>query len=1055
MGKIIENKFLKNYGNFSVLVIAIIAVLIFTSLYNYLLFHTLAEFFSVAVAFSVFLIAWNCRKFTTDNYLIVIGVSCFYVAILDLIHTLSYKGIGVIDNSHSDIPTQIWIASRYMQSLLFFSAVFFIKRKINPWMLLTAVAAVSGALLLSVFYWKNFPTCFVEGVGLTNFKIISEYLISLIFLLAIAALWVKRDSLPQSVVYPMVGALFLFILSELCFTLYISSYGHMNLIGHLFKVLGFALIYAALVKSYVTNPFETMFRDLKQRGRIQAKALSAARLRTNEVSSLLEVTKSIIKNDDFEQVVLDIITNCRKQASALTGYIFISDSRLAGPERFKYSACKGMKPFNGDNAAIEFLESRYGDIGLLEEPFYENDINENAGINEIRNLALAPVLVGNEYAGFIALFNKETNFVGNDLRMLISFAESASIAFSSFRSEVMLKESEERFTLFMDNFPALAYIKDKNGRYIYANRYFRDNLLSQDPSTGELMIEGLSEEEKETIRQEDAEIIGGKPLLESTKKMLGTQKEARHYLTRKFPLISRSGEKMIGGVTFDVTEKIRYSQDLLKEQQKLKNILDTMINGVNIVDADNNIRYVNPAMEKIFGKVDGKKCYEYICKKDEPCDWCNFDEVVEGKFARWEYHDENTGKVYECLEVPYSDTISGEIWKLKMIWDITDIRAADEKIKSLSLFTSENPSPVLRVSRDGVLLYANEAARELVDYFGLKEGFKVSQEIYSYVLAAFEKGKPINENIEINSHFSVLSIAPFASENYVNIYGRDITDFKAAEAGLIRAKSELEFRVRQRTKQLEKTVEMMETEVSERLVAESRLMANQKRLRLLTQELILTEERERRKFAVQLHDSIGQLLAYSKRELGVLVDSVADEQKPKVRKVWDIIGESIGLTRKVTFDLSSPTLYTLGLKTAIEEVAEQVGSQYRQRCRLRRCTLPDTMAEDVEVFLFRSIRELILNAAKHSNASDIYIDIDTDGGLIEVVVADDGVGFNTEELNNHSDNLSSYGLFSVRENIGNLGGSLDVKSQPGKGTHIFMRVPYKESNSEYQDITGR
>jgi signal transduction histidine kinase/PAS domain-containing protein len=1039
MYKDIENNFLRKYGTFFLVIGVVTAVLFVTSLHNFLLFHTLSEIFSIAVAFAVFLVAWNCRKIASDNYLLFIGLSCIFISVFDLLHTLSYKGIGVIDDHHADIPTQLWIAARYLQSAVFLVAPFYLRRKLHTGRYLTVLMLVSAGLLMSIFYWRIFPECFIEGRGLTPFKKVSEYVISVLYFLGIVFLWRKKDMLARGCFYPVVAALVLFILSELCFTVYVSAYGQANLLGHFFKVSGFALIYVALVQNYITDPFSTMFRDLKQREVIQGKALSAARQRTNEVTALLAASRSILENDQFEQVALDIVKGCRKLTNALSSHLSVYEN--CSDENIKCSVSKGMNIFAGSNHLINYLHTRYGQLSEITRPFYDNNVSADTGITDVRNLIFAPVIVENIYIGFIVLFNKEGDFNNNDLRMLKAFSESTAVAFKSFRSASMLKESRERFAMFMDNFPGCAYIKDKAGEYIYANKYFEENILSKDAS-GRMYIPNLTDELKHKISDEDRDVLEGKPFVETVNTFTDKNDKTRVYLSRKFPLVDRSGETLIAGVTFDITEKQRYEQDLRKEQQKLESILGTIIHGVTIIDQDYNIRYVNPAMEKIFGPVGDKKCYDYICESSGPCSWCKFGDILEGKSVKWEYRDMKTGRIFDSVEVPYADTINGDMCKLKMIWDVTDMKEASEKIRNLSLFPSQNPNPVLRISGDGILLYANEPSKLIMDHYGLEVNKKISDELFVFIRRALDKGSTIDQVIEINGHFSLLSIAPLVNDNYVNIYARDITDYKNAEAELIRAKNELEYRVRQRTKQLEKTVGLMEKQVEERLAAEAKLLANQKRLRLLTQKLILTEERERRKFAVQLHDSVGQLLAYSKRELGVLADTISDDQKAKVQKVWDIIRESIDLTRKVTFDLSSPTLYTLGLKTAVEEVAEQVSKEYDRSCTLRSCNLPVNISEDVEVFLYRSIRELLLNSAKHADAANIYIDMATDSDMIEVIVTDDGIGFDTDKLNSHNESVKTYGLFSVRENLDNLGGQLNVRSEPGKGTEVYLRVPY-------------
>jgi len=267
---------------------------------------------------------------------------------------------------------------------------------------------------------------------------------------------------------------------------------------------------------------------------------------------------------------------------------------------------------------------------------------------------------------------------------------------------------------------------------------------------------------------------------------------------------------------------------------------------------------------------------------------------------------------------------------------------------------------------------------------------------------------------------------------------------------LLEANNELERRVQLRTKQLNETVDALRGEVYERIAAEKELLENQKRLRSLSQELVLTEERQRHKFAVELHDSIGQLLAFSKKELGTVLEKSPGNIEPTVRKVWESIRESIDLTRRLTFDLSSPTLYTLGLQSAIEELAEEFSKEHKYQCVLSSCRLPEGIAENIQIFIFRSIRELLINAAKHANASNVEIAISSKGNIIKVVVEDDGVGFDADQIENNRPAVKSFGLFSVRESLNNFGGKLEIGMAEKEGTRIVMYIPYKEQESDEQ-----
>jgi signal transduction histidine kinase len=241
-----------------------IAGLYATSRYNYLLFHGLVELFSVVVACGIFMIAWNSRHFVHDGFVMLLGVGYLCVGALDLLHTLGYPGMGVFAGFETNVPTQLWIAARYMEASTLCLAPLLIGRRLNAPRALGAYGIVLLGVLLSIFTWGVFPICFVEGQGLTAFKRISEYVISGLFMISIVALVSHRDRFNRKVMILTVLSAGVSILSELSFTLYVHAYGASNMVGHLFKLISFCLLYKAAIETSLTRPYSMLFQGLKR-----------------------------------------------------------------------------------------------------------------------------------------------------------------------------------------------------------------------------------------------------------------------------------------------------------------------------------------------------------------------------------------------------------------------------------------------------------------------------------------------------------------------------------------------------------------------------------------------------------------------------------------------------------------------------------------------------------------------------------------------------------------------------------------------------------------------
>ncbi|MGI5819384.1 MAG: MASE3 domain-containing protein [Armatimonadota bacterium] len=250
---------------------AVAALVLFAGLYiaqthSYLLFHSLVEIFSIAVAGAVFMLAWNSRQFVDRHLLLWIGVGYLFVAVLDLVHTLAYSGMGVFPNGGVNPPTQLWVAARYMQAIVLVTAPLFLTRRLRARRAFAGFAGLTALVLLSIFTWDIFPEAWSETAGgLTPFKIISEYIICALLLAAIVWLLAWRDRLDGTMLGLLVGSILATLAAELSFTLYTDPYGFPNLVGHYLKLIAFYLIYKAVVEAGLRRPYEVLFRDLKQR----------------------------------------------------------------------------------------------------------------------------------------------------------------------------------------------------------------------------------------------------------------------------------------------------------------------------------------------------------------------------------------------------------------------------------------------------------------------------------------------------------------------------------------------------------------------------------------------------------------------------------------------------------------------------------------------------------------------------------------------------------------------------------------------------------------------
>ncbi len=235
--------------------------------------------------------------------------------------------------------------------------------------------------------------------------------------------------------------------------------------------------------------------------------------------------------------------------------------------------------------------------------------------------------------------------------------------------------------------------------------------------------------------------------------------------------------------------------------------------------------------------------------------------------------------------------------------------------------------------------------------------------------------------------------------------------------------------------------------------AQKRLLDYQKRLRDLTSEMSLTEERERRRLAIELHDQITQKMILFKINLGTLRE---EELPPKLAgpldEIYQHLDQIIRDTRSLTFDLSSPTLYELGLEAAIREwLYDEVQQKHGIHTEFEDDEQPKPLDNDIRAVLYRAVRELLVNVVKHARAQKVKVSIGKDNNNVRIVVADDGIGFvPSPQLNK----TGGFGFFSIREGLNYLGGSIEIGSKPGQGTHITLIAPIKRGKIENDEGQG-
>ena len=239
--------------------------------------------------------------------------------------------------------------------------------------------------------------------------------------------------------------------------------------------------------------------------------------------------------------------------------------------------------------------------------------------------------------------------------------------------------------------------------------------------------------------------------------------------------------------------------------------------------------------------------------------------------------------------------------------------------------------------------------------------------------------------------------------------------------------------------QLKNLNETLEHRVFERT---RKAVEQAQKLRLLSAELSLAEEAERRRIAEMLHEDLQQLLVAARMQLAALCRTQgAAQREPIAREIADVLERSLKLTRSLSVELAPPVLHERGLAAALEWLAAETRKNYNVEITVEADPSANPKAGDVRIFLFRAVRELLLNSVKHAVGSAVHITMQyLRPDKVRIIVADGGPGFDPASLDTQRTGSQKFGLFNIRDRVSSFGGEFHINSGPKRGTQITLSL---------------
>ena len=485
---------------------------------------------------------------------------------------------------------------------------------------------------------------------------------------------------------------------------------------------------------------------------------------------------------------------------------------------------------------------------------------------------------------------------------------------------------------------------------------------------------------------------------------------------------------------------------LRESEERYRKLVETAMDSIVTFDHAGLILSCNPATEKMFGyRVD-----EMVGR--------NISMLIPGWFGEGgdEAPADAAARIMRLIglwrelngrrrqgdafpvEIAVSESFSnGEVRYTGILRDVSERKRTEAELRWRAGLLAQTHDAVVVWRMGGGIIYWNHGAEEL---YGWKVAEAAGRPIHQLLSTALPQSEEefhrqlmehgrwqgeIQQSTKKGQPVVVESRMVTMSEEHGGILvletNRDVTERRAIHERVCRLAEELEDRVQERTKEL---------------------LQSQTLLRQLASELTIAEQRERRRIATDLHDYLAQLLVCARLKVSQSRSRMEDaEVESWLGESDDILQQALTYTRSLVAQLTPMALHEFGLTAALKWLADQMRQQYQLSVQVEvQPGTTVTLPEDQSVLIFQSIRELLINVAKHARVDQAAVRMEQREGRLVIAVMDEGLG--SDQASAPAQSLSSkFGLFSIGERMRALGGTFEFKSIPGKGTSATLSLP--------------
>ncbi len=505
----------------------------------------------------------------------------------------------------------------------------------------------------------------------------------------------------------------------------------------------------------------------------------------------------------------------------------------------------------------------------------------------------------------------------------------------------------------------------------------------------------------------------------------------------------------------DITRQKLAEEALEKSERKYRQLHESMIDGFALTDMEGKILEWNEAFRAMIGYAP-EEITRLTYRDITPVQWHDFEsriyqeEVLTRGFSRV-YEKEYIRKDGSIIPIELrTHLLKDRAGQANGIWAIIRDISERKQMENALRESEERYRRFLDTANEGIgitdkeyiITYANDRLAEMLGY-SVEElvGIPVSRLIspeerddFAQRIAQRRQGMRSSRECrhlrkDGSKAWLLTSSTPVIDDkgSFQGCFAMftDLSGRKKAEEALQDAHDELEIRVAERTADLARANEQ---------------------IKRMSFQLVQAEEQERARIAAELHDQVGQSLLLAKMKLDMLASDLADDRKrADADDISTLVEHAIHDIRTLTFSMRPPLLDTAGIEAALEWLCTALRTDYNLQVDLACACRPIPLSRETRYSLFQTVRELLLNVAKHAGVSRASVSLRKEDNALLVQVSDDGTGFTMPAPPRQTTTSGGFGLFNVQQRIEQMGGSVDIRTSAGEGTVATLRIPLAEN----------